>query len=51
MSESIQRQLDKLKYQLHLLGEVIDHREYPIPALVLALDWDGEDLDKAHDIF
>lgn len=51
MSDSIQKQLDKLKYQLHLLGEIIDHREYPIPALVLALDWDDEDLNKAHDIF
>jgi len=51
MNDSIQKQLDKLKYQLHLLGEMIDHREYPIPALVLALDWDDEDLNKAHDIF
>ena len=51
MSDEIQKQLDKLKYQLHLLGEAINHREYPIPSLVLSLDWDDEDLNKAHDIF
>jgi len=51
MTDSIQKQLDKLKYQLHLLGEAVDHREYPIPSLVLSLDWDDEDLNKAHDIF
>ena len=51
MSDEIQKQLNKLKYQLHLLVETIDHREYPIPALILEMDWDGEDLNKAHDIF
>ena len=51
MNDQIQKQIDKLKYQLRLLGEAIDHREYPVPALVLALDWDDEDLNKAHDIF
>jgi hypothetical protein len=51
MSETVQKQLDKLRYQLRLLGETIDHREYPIPALVLELDWDDCDLNRAHDIF
>ncbi|MDZ4202063.1 MAG: hypothetical protein U1C96_07985 [Gallionella sp.] len=51
MSETIQEQLDKLRYQLRLLAETIDHREYPIPALVLELDWDDKDLNRAHDIF
>lgn len=51
MTDSIQKQLDKLKYQLHLLGEAVDHREYPIPSLILSMDWDDDDLNKAHDIF
>lgn len=51
MSETVQEQLDKLRYQLRLIGETIDHREYPIPALVIELDWNDRDLNNAHDIF
>ena len=34
-----------------LVGESLDSREHPIATLVIAMDWDGSDLDRAHDIF
>lgn len=49
--EELKQEIEKIKYQLSLLSEVIDHRVYPIPSLVIELDWGEEDLNAAHDIF
>lgn len=48
---SIEEQLEKLLFQMKLVGESLDSREYPIPALVISMNWSATDLDKAHDIF
>ena len=51
MPDNIERELEKIKFHMRLIGETIDPRSYPIPFLVIEMDWDDKDLDKAHDIF
>ena len=48
---SIEEQLEKLLFQMKLVGESLDSRVHPIPALVISMNWSATDLDKAHDIF
>ncbi|MDP2038448.1 MAG: DUF1878 family protein [Ignavibacteria bacterium] len=49
--DDILKQIEKIKYQLRLIADTLDHVQYPIEALVIELDWSSEDLDAAHDIF
>ena len=49
--DDIYLQLKKLKYQMSLVGEALNSSEHPIATLVISMDWDDQDLDKAHDIF
>ncbi|MEJ1364540.1 MAG: hypothetical protein RPU42_05495 [Candidatus Sedimenticola sp. (ex Thyasira tokunagai)] len=44
-------EIDKIKFHIKMLGEAIDSREYPIASLVISMDWDGDDLNRAHDVF
>ena len=41
----------KIRYQVSILGQTIDHKKHPVEALVLAKDWSEKELNKAHDIF
>ena len=47
----IENEIKKLKFHISLIGETLDFRNNPIPALVIQMDWDEKDLDAAHDIF
>lgn len=47
----MENRLEKIEFHLRLIGEVINHIDYPIASLVLGLNWSSDDLDKAHDIF
>lgn len=47
----IENRLEKIEFHLKLIGEVINHMDYPVESLVLGLNWSSDDLDKAHDIF
>ena len=47
----IAKEIEKLKFHIRLLSETIDPSFNPIPALVIQLNWDDKNLDKAHDIF
>ena len=49
--DDLQKQIDKLKFQMSLVGESLDSREHPIATLAISMDWDDDDLDRAHDIF
>jgi hypothetical protein len=49
--EELSKQVDKLKYQMQLVGESINSKEHPIASLVISMNWGDKDLDKAHDIF
>jgi hypothetical protein len=44
-------ELEKIKYHIRHLAEALDWEEHPIAYLVVHLDWNEEDLDRAHDIF
>lgn len=47
----IENEIKKLKFHISLIGETLDYRNNPIPALVIQMDWNEKDLDAAHDIF
>ena len=39
------------KFHIKMIAESIDSREHPIATLVISMDWDGNDLNRAHDVF
>jgi hypothetical protein len=43
--------VEKLQYQVSILGNTVDHDTYPVEALILGMNWNRDDLNKAHDIF
>ncbi|MEE2001407.1 DUF1878 family protein [Alkalimonas sp. MEB108] len=47
----IEKEIEKIKFQISLIGETIDHTSNPITALVISMNWNAKDLDSAHDIF
>jgi hypothetical protein len=47
----IENEIEKIKFHINLVGETLDSRNNPIPALVIQMDWNARDLDSAHDIF
>lgn len=49
--EEIIADLEKLKYHVRLLADTVDYSQYPIESLILSLDWDENQIDRAHDIF
>ena len=49
--DELKKEIEKLKYQMQLVGNMIDSDIYPIESLILSFDWDNDDLNKAHDIF
>lgn len=49
--EDIVKDLKKLKYQVRVLGSAVDYDSHPIEALIMSMDWDEGDIDRAHDIF
>ena len=51
MSESIEKKLEKLEFQIRLIGDAIDYRKHPITHLVIEMNWSDADLEKANDIF
>ena len=49
--DEIIKQIDKIKYHIKMIGDTINHLEYPIESLVIQLDWDDNDLSAANNIF
>lgn len=49
--DEIVKQLKKLKYQVEIVAQTIDHRKHPLEALVLQKGWGEAELEKAHNIF
>lgn len=47
----IENEIKKLKFHISLIGETLDYRNNPIPALIIEMDWGEADLNSAHDIF
>jgi len=48
---SIEKDIRKMKYQIQVLGACIDYERNPVESLILSMDWDESQLDRAHDIF
>lgn len=46
-----EEEINKLKFQMQMIGESIDYKEYPIQSLILSYDWSQEELNTAYDIF
>lgn len=51
MMDDLKDQVERLRFQLQMLAESLDHRTYPIQTLVINLDWGDEELTLALDIF
>lgn len=49
--EDFQSQIDKIKFQVSLIGESLDSMKHPIASLVISMGWDELCLNIAHDIF
>jgi hypothetical protein len=49
--EDIIKRLDRLEYQVSILGQAIDYDRFPIEALIMSMGWDRGDIDKVHDVF
>ncbi|UDM06391.1 DUF1878 family protein [Halomonas sp. NyZ770] len=49
--EELAESIKKLQYHVKILGECIDYDRHPVEALILSMDWDESQIDKAHDIF
>ena len=47
----IEKELEKVKCHIRLIGETINSESDPIPSLVIKMDWDDDDLKKARVIF
>ncbi|EFN7494463.1 DUF1878 family protein, partial [Escherichia coli] len=47
----ISKEIEKLKYHIRILGESIDYHNHPVESLILSMDWDEKDINRAHDIF
>lgn len=43
--------INKLEYQVSVLSDCIDSERYPVQSLILSMNWDDNQLNKAHDIF
>lgn len=49
--DEIIEKLNKLEYQVSVLSECLDSDRYPVQSLILSMNWDDSQLNKAHDIF
>ena len=49
--DKIVKRLNKLEYQVSILSECVDFERYPVQTLILSMNWDDTQLNKAHDIF
>ncbi|WP_137983357.1 hypothetical protein [Pseudomonas viridiflava] len=47
----ILKDIEKLKYQVSILGETISNETHPVEALIFSMNWGVGDIDRAHDIF
>ena len=43
--------INKLVYHVSLLADTIDYEKHPVEALILSMNWDQAQINKAHDIF
>lgn len=49
--EDFAENIKKLQYQVRILSQCVDYERYPVEFLILEMNWDDGQLNKAHDIF
>lgn len=49
--EELADAVQKLRYQIEILSECVDYERYPVEHLILSMNWDESQINKAHDIF
>ncbi|MGE5341206.1 MAG: hypothetical protein ACM3SY_06960 [Candidatus Omnitrophota bacterium] len=47
----IKKDMEKIKFQIKNIGKAINYKDYPIPYLIIEMNWDEEDISRAYDIF
>jgi lipid II:glycine glycyltransferase (peptidoglycan interpeptide bridge formation enzyme) len=50
-TEELVKDFKKLQYQVKVLSECMDYEKYPVEYLILSMNWDQSQINKAHDIF
>jgi hypothetical protein len=49
--EDLAKDIKKLQYQVKVLSQCVDYERYPVESLILEMNWDDGQLNRAHDIF
>jgi hypothetical protein len=49
--EDLAKDVHKIRYQIEILSECVDYERYPVQSLILMMNWDESQINKAHDIF
>lgn len=49
--EELEKEIKKLQYQVSIMMDTIDCRDYPVECLILSMNWDEGKIDRVHDIF
>lgn len=50
-NEELAAAIEKLQYQISVIADTIDYDTNPVELLILSMNWDRKELNKAHDIF
>ncbi|EJL6658660.1 hypothetical protein QXB71_003913 [Vibrio cholerae] len=49
--EELSEVVKKLQYHVSVLSDCVDYERYPVERLILSMNWDDAQLNRAHDIF
>ncbi|WP_064528478.1 hypothetical protein [Escherichia sp. B1147] len=47
----ISKEIEKLKYHINILGDIINYHNHPVESLTISMDWDEKNINHTHDIF
>ncbi|TGC08884.1 hypothetical protein CRG93_11205 [Escherichia sp. E2593] len=47
----ISKEIEKLKYHISILGDIIDYHNHPVESLTISMDWNEKNINRTHDIF
>ncbi|RZM89780.1 MULTISPECIES: hypothetical protein [unclassified Escherichia] len=47
----ISKEIEKIKYHISILGDIIDYHNHPVESLTISMDWNERNINRTHDIF
>lgn len=50
-NDGMKELIEKIQFQINTIGEMIDHKKYPLIGLIISMGWGRQDLNNANDIF